>query len=87
MLVDIFSSHQHQATTAPSNSDHFCVTIMAMWKGLAIWERILPIIASIPVLTAIRWVGAIAYLMHTKPGPLNSAGERPPTACTVQTAE
>jgi hypothetical protein len=58
-----------------------------MWKGLPIWQCILLIIALIPVLVVICWMGAIAYLMYTRTGPLNSAGDQPPTACTVQTAE
>ena len=46
-------------------------------------------LAAVVVLAlyGIARIALIVYVTHTLPGPLNSSGDQPPTACTVKTVE
>ena len=67
-----------------------CVTIETshMRRLLALsLNRIVLALALGVILFGVGWLVVVAYLVHTRSGPLNSSGGEPPTACTVQTAE
>jgi hypothetical protein len=50
-------------------------------------KRVLLILALSSVLWVIWNVAEVAYYIHTNPGPVNSFGGQPPTACRVLTVE
>jgi hypothetical protein len=55
--------------------------------GTAMLKRIALILAICVVAAALTVVGIYVHMFYTLRGPLNSSGDQPPTACTVQTAQ
>jgi hypothetical protein len=83
--------------TVWNNPGHSCVTIYSlkaemkrinMGSFLALWlNRVILALAVGVVLFGVGWLVTVAYVIHTRRGPLNSSGGQPPTACTEQTAQ